>query len=377
MLAFPSIRGRRTTRLSPSRLSLPKAYTCQSQQFCCLNQTHQRIIHVGSKPQTSYSSRLLMESCTLFHQPVDMDALGRPLKVLQTSVESKRMEKNPRRDTTRFKHIKSREWRHIKNLQLTQCFNFEGLGLFGGHSQRTDSYHPNPTPLPCLQPRLWQILPVERFGNGWLWEDLTSWMLHAKIHPQDLIWKQKLPQLQGNSTIFMLDAKVPGKCDFQAFVSMSQHWCWVVVLTIWALHLQESFKQSVVVLINFTGLVSIQNLPELFSFHIVDVDSQLSKPHPWSNASNHLQPTVFFFQFSHFKQFLIAGPEHGKTSPKKRCGFRETKFDKQELLCGLPFEPRCNVCTLMLDTCTLKSSNLTILKSTQLKSTPKNPTLHF
>lgn len=76
-----------------------------------------------------------------------------------------------RRDTTKFKHIKSREWR-----QLAKCFNFEGLGLFvGGHSETTDSPHPNPTPLPsCLQPRLWQILPVESLGNGWLWEGLTG-----------------------------------------------------------------------------------------------------------------------------------------------------------------------------------------------------------
>lgn len=120
---------------------------------------------------TVSSSRLLMESCTLFHQPVDMDALRRALKVLQTSGKKSVEKKMQRRDTTKFKHIKSREWR-----QLAKCFNFEGLGLFvGGHSETTDSPHPNPTPLPsCLQPRLWQILPVESLGNGWLWEGLTG-----------------------------------------------------------------------------------------------------------------------------------------------------------------------------------------------------------
>lgn len=58
---------------------------------------------------TVSSSRLLMESCTLFHQPVDMDALRRALKVLQTSGKKSVGKKSKEETTTKFKHIKSRE----------------------------------------------------------------------------------------------------------------------------------------------------------------------------------------------------------------------------------------------------------------------------
>ena len=97
---------------------------------------------------TVSSSRLLMESCTLFHQPVDMDALRRALKVLQTSGKKSVEKKSKEETATKFKHIKSREWRHIKHIQLAKCFNFEGLGLFvGGHSEKKwfSSSQPNST----------------------------------------------------------------------------------------------------------------------------------------------------------------------------------------------------------------------------------------
>lgn len=120
--------------------------------------------------------------------------------------------------------------------------------------------------------------------------------------------------------------------------------------------MQQINKESAgPVLINFAGLISIQNLPELFGFHIVDVDSQLSKPH-------HVVKQ---------KQFMKAGPEPWQ-APKKEM---RVDFTKNSILKKNNFDkwPRCNVCTLMLDTCTLKSSNLAVLWTSQLKSTPKQP----
>lgn len=75
---------------------------------------------------TVSSSRLLMESCTLFHQPVDMDALRRALKVLQTSVEeSKSVEKNPKK---RHHEIQTHQIKRMKTtcqvLQLWRTWSF-------------------------------------------------------------------------------------------------------------------------------------------------------------------------------------------------------------------------------------------------------------
>jgi len=71
-----------------------------------------------------------------------------------------------------------------------------------------------------------------------------------------------------------------------------------------------------VVLINFAGLISIQNLPELFSFHIVDVDSQLSKPHP-------VKP-------SRFRSNLWRQDLNHWQAPKRKCGLTSPRNKSQK-----------------------------------------------
>lgn len=89
-----------------------------------------------------------------------------------SNLRRKVWKKIQRRDTTKFKHIKSREWRHMKTYQaFSTCQVLQLVFLLEVIAKKTNSPHLNPTPLPsCFQPRLWQILPVESLGNAWLWE---------------------------------------------------------------------------------------------------------------------------------------------------------------------------------------------------------------
>jgi hypothetical protein len=136
------------------------------------------------------------------------------------------------------------------------------------------------------------------------------------------------------------------------------------------------------VLIYFTAVVSVEDLPELLSFDIIDVDAQLAKPQQLSTSSNFRfeqlqQLSCNLMQLPQRQQFILHSfylngllDKSTATSSRKllipaspapeyevasncHCHCRAVQAVQYPV-------PRSGnrVCTLMLETCTLKSSNL-------------------
>ena len=131
------------------------------------------------------------------------------------------------------------------------------------------------------------------------------------------------------------------------------------------------------VLIYFTAVVSVEDLPELLSFDIIDVDAQLAKPQQLSTSSNFRfeqlqQLSCNLMQLPQRQQFILHSfylngllDKSTATSSRKLLipASPAPEYKLPQIAIAKRAVPSLSrsgnrVCTLMLETCTLKSSNL-------------------
>ena len=175
---------------------------------------------------TVSSSRLLMESCTLFHQPVDMDALRRALKVLQTSGK-KSVEKNPKKRQPRNLNISNQENEDISDI--SNIFNLPSASTLKdlvflleviAKQKWFSSSQPNSTSI------ISSASPLANSSCGKLGKRLVVRRLDWR-NLNIKTWKPKIARVARKLDNFLgsfrLHVKVPGRYKLSmTFVSMSQ-----------------------------------------------------------------------------------------------------------------------------------------------------------